>query len=56
MSNLLTRCAVDAARSACRGARPSIWFADGADSALLDALPGVLSELPVRPVRRAINE
>ncbi len=50
MPNLLTRCAVDAARSACRGARPSIWFADGADSALLDALPGVLSELPVRPV------
>lgn len=50
MADQLTQRAVDAARNACDGARPSIWFADGEDSALLEALPGVVSELPIRPV------
>ncbi len=50
MTHQLTRRAVDAARSACGNARPSIWFSGGADPALLDALPGLVSELPVRPV------
>ena len=50
MADQLTRRAVDAARGACKGARPSIWFSDGEDPALIDALPGVVSELPIRPV------
>lgn len=50
MADQLTQRAVDAARSACNGARPSIWFTGGEDPALLDALHGVVSELPVRPV------
>ncbi len=50
MADQLTQRAVDAARSACNGARPSIWFSDGEDPALLDALHGMVSELPVRPV------
>lgn len=50
MADQLTRRVVDAARSACTGARPSIWFAGGADPVLLDALQRIVSELPVRPV------
>lgn len=50
MADQLIKRAVDAARRACRGAHPSIWFSDGEDPALLEALPGVVSELPIRPV------
>lgn len=50
VADLLTRRAVDAARSACNGARPSIWFSVGEDPALIEALPTVISELPIRPV------
>lgn len=50
MSDGLIQRAVDAARSACAGARPSIWFSPGTDPALLGALPAVASELPVQPV------
>jgi malate dehydrogenase (oxaloacetate-decarboxylating)(NADP+) len=50
VADLLTRRAVDAARSACNGARPSIWFSQGEDPALIEALPAVVSELPIRPV------
>jgi len=46
----LTQRAVYAARSACNGARPAIWFADGEDPSLLEALSAVVSELPIRPV------
>jgi len=50
VSERLIQRAVDAARGACNGARPSIWLTPGNDPALLGALPAVVSELPVQPV------